>query len=518
MDNIEFDDTLFEDELDSIDIDEVMEDYEWDEVDEETVDEEVDTSDLDGMDGEDGMEDIDEEDSGEVQEEDYGIIKEDSGFISDTGDIVVMGNDENEDNFQLVYVDIENIAIVRRIRKNHNVGDLVRSIKSTGLLQPVMVAPTATEGLYVLLDGYRRLLACARAGKRRIPCNVNNKVSTPEIPVLEAMYNHRRQYNIKEIVDYIEYLEKQKGIMSGTMIEYLLQLNSGDYTKLKDILNDDDEEIVSKLFDGTYTIEQAFKKLEQRRRKESADEKELRKAEAVYGDEEESGADSIAGSGEEVEDGPGLTDEEISELAISPDSLDDGLEDASLDDMIEEGKEIDGFETKKQDVDNRERIDPALRKAVFARDNFTCQCCKRGGGSYVDVMEAHHIIPVFLNDGYSAEVAGDNLDNLITVCILCHRMVHLYSTGELQVPKEKSAEEIDEMTEEDRVIYEDEQMKFKRIVKLGTIIRRGIERKGIKLEQYKKANPSRNVGRQLPGYRTGISAAEAERGYQENKE
>lgn len=65
-----------------------------------------------------------------------------------------------------------------------------------------MVAPTATEGVYVLLNGYRRILACAKAGKRRIPCIVNTKVSTPEIPVLEALYNHSKKYSIKEVIDY----------------------------------------------------------------------------------------------------------------------------------------------------------------------------------------------------------------------------------------------------------------------------------------------------------------------------
>ena len=43
-------------------------------------------------------------------------------------------------NFKLMYIDIENIAIVPRIRKNKR-GGLVRSIRSTGLLKPI-VSPT----------------------------------------------------------------------------------------------------------------------------------------------------------------------------------------------------------------------------------------------------------------------------------------------------------------------------------------------------------------------------------------
>ena len=185
--------------------------------------------------------------------------------------------------------------------------------------------------------------------------------------------------------------------------------------------------------------------------------------------------------------------------------------------MVEEGKKIKGYQSYKQDVNNREVIDPTLRKAVFARDNYTCRCCNRGGGSYIDVMEAHHIIPVFLNKGLNADVAGDVMDNLITVCILCHRMIHLYSTGELHLPKEKTPEELEKMTEEERVIYKDEQMKFKRIVRLGTIIRRGIEKKGIKLEQYRKEHPSRNVGRHYPNFRNNINPEIAEREYNKGK-
>lgn len=412
--------------------------------------------------------------------ENYEVIHDKNDFISDTGDIVVMDTNENGDNFKLIYVDIESIAIVRRIRKNNNVEDLVRSIKSTGLLNPVTVAPTATDGLYVLLDGYRRILACARAGKRRIPCVVNTKVNTPEIPVLEALYNHNRSYNIKEMVDYIAYLEKEKGIMSASMIEYLLQMNNGDYTKLKDILNDDDEDIVEKLFSGIYTIETAFKKLEQRRKKESAEEKELQKASKVYDDAEESGADNIAGSGEEANEETSLSDDEIKALAINPESIDDGLEETSLEEMVEEGKSIDGFEDHKQDPKNRERLDPTIRKAVLVRDENTCQICKIiSGQEYTEVLDIHHIVEVYLG-------GKDNVDNLVTSCTVCHKLIHLYARGELHM---RPFEEMGE----------DEHEKFKRIVKLGNVIRKGMEAKGMKREQLKKVDNADTIGRRLKG-------------------
>lgn len=418
-------------------------------------------------------------DSNSLLEDDgYEVAPRDADFLSPTGEIVVMDPSDSEDNFKLIYVDIENIAIVKRIRASNNVEDLVKSIKSTGLLKPVDVAPTSVDGVYVLLDGYRRILACARAGKRRIPCVVNTKVSVPEIPILEAMYNHSKKYSIKEMIDYIDYLEKQKGIMSASMIEYLLQMNSGDYTKLKDILNDNDDDIVSKLMDGLYTIEAAFKKLEQRRKKESAEEKDLKKATKVYEDDPESGASTIAESGETSE-GAELTDEEIKSLAINASELSDA-EDKDLDELINEGKDVPGFKPHKQDPKYRERLDPAQRKAVLARDNNTCQICEQiSGMEFTEVLDVHHIQEVYLG-------GNDDINNLITACTVCHKLVHLYGRGQLNI---RPTEEMSEI----------EQNRFKKIVTLGNIIRKGMALRGMKLEQLKKLDNADTIGRTKPG-------------------
>lgn len=406
-------------------------------------------------------------------------MDESVNFISDTGDVVVMDNKDDGDGFRLEYIDIESIVIVHRIRKTDNVDDLVRSIKSTGLIEPIVVGPTATEGLYVLLAGYRRIVACARAGKRRIPCIINSKVSTEEIPVLEAMYNHCKKYSIKEQIDYIDYLEKQKGIMSASMIEYLLQMNSGDYTKLKDILNDNDDDIVDKLLNGQYDIATAFRKLEQRRKKESLEEKENRKAAAVYNDTEESGMDKIEGSGEEAEPEAALTDEEISNLAISASELNDS-DDDDVEEMLEEANNIEGFKPHKQDANNRERLDPVLRKSVLARDNNTCKICEQiSGMEYTEVLDVHHIQEVYLG-------GTDDINNLITACTCCHKLVHLFGRGELNI---RPFDEMDEA----------EQKKFKRIIKLGTIIRKGMALKGMKVEELKKKDNADTIGRRLKG-------------------
>lgn len=409
------------------------------------------------------------------------FVDPDRDFLSENGEIVIMDTNDTGDGFKIQYIDIENIAVVKRIRKeNTNVEDLVQSIKSTGLLEPLVVMPTKTGGLYALIAGYRRLVACAKAGKRKIPCVINYNANTPEVPILEALYNHSKKYTIKEIVDYIDYLEKQKGIMSASMIEYLLQLNSGEYTKLKDILNDDDEEIVSKLFDGVYTIEMAFKKLEQRRKKESAEEKDNKKAAKVYEDEAESGADTIVGAGDEANADEALTDEEIKSLSFSVSELDDETdEESSLDEMVEDGKHMDGFEPNKQDYKDRERLDPTLRRAVLARDNNTCRCCLMSGQEYTEIFDVHHIVEVYLG-------GSDDIDNLVTLCTCCHKLVHLYARGELQIRPESE-------------LSDDEQVKFKKIVKLGKVIRKGMQMKGMKKDELKKVDKADTIGRTKPG-------------------
>ena len=413
-------------------------------------------------------------------------------FIDSTGNIVVMSKGDINNTFTIEVLNYKNIAVSHRIRSGRNVEDLVKSIQSTGLLRPLVVAPLITEGQYVLLDGYRRLLACVRCGITNVPVVVNHRIKTTEIPVLEAMYNLNKPYNIKDMIDYIEYLEKEKGLRDPIVIEYLLALDSGDYSKLKDVLIDNDPDIVDKLLLGQLSIQQAFKALEKRRSKESRDEKDLRKATSVYANADENGISDIEESGEVGESGEALSEDQLKSIAIDVNSLDSDLDDKSLDEMVEDSNNIKGFEAHKQKVGEREYIDPVIKKSVLARDNFTCKCCLNGGESYVDILDYHHIVPVFLG-------GADTPDNGITLCVACHRLVHLWGTGDLYLPKEKTSVELSEMTEEDKSRYKLELARFKRIVKIGDSIRNGIAKMGMNRQQYKKEHSNAGIGRRKPG-------------------
>lgn len=446
---------------------------------------------------EEGEVDEEEEEEDEEDEDASSYTRPEFDFINDRGEIVVQEESYEENGFELRYIDIDKIAITNRVRKLEASEGLVKSIRSTGLLEPLVVAETATYGLYVLIAGFRRIQACARAGKTRIPCIVNKMVNTTEIPILEAMYNQNKKYSIEEQVKYIDYLEKQKGMMNPSMIEYLLQMDNGDYTKLKDLINDGDTDILTRLFTGEYTIAEAFKRLEKRRKKESREEKENKLAEDVYSDSEESGVNQIEGSGEEAS-GTGLTDEQISQLAISAQDIEEKMEAADLSQMVEEDSKLQGFEPHKQSTGEREYIDPTVKKAVMVRCNGTCQCCNKGGSYFADILDYHHIVPVFLG-------GVDSPENGTMMCVACHRLVHLYSTGDLVVDDALKKADYGALNDKEKTvypskdIYDDEVKRIKKVVYFGGIIRKIISQRGINREQYKKEHPNTGIGRRRPG-------------------
>lgn len=465
IDNIDFE---FNDELDKAVIEESKDEVEplvWDE--ETPIKEVINSEDLPEEDVPLDIDidlDLDDEEETPIEE-----VINSTNILNENGEIVVMSKDGEA--FDLRYIDIANIAIPQRIRGNVSIESLATSIESNGLLKPIVVAPTSTEGLYVLIDGLKRLRACAKCGIKKIPSIVNYKVTTAEIAILEALYNHYTEYKIKEIIDYIEFLEKEKNILDQTTIEYLLQMEPGDYPKLKDIINDNDPDIVDNLLNGKFSIDQAYKKLQKKRKEQSKEEKENQKAQGAYANEEE-GVGNLE-SGEMGSEEP-LTEEEIKELGLVPTV--EELEDKSLDELLEEGDSIGGYEVNVQNPNERTRLDPDLRKAVLSKYQDTCQCCGVNGPAYQDVLDVHHITQVYHG-------GSDSIDNLIPVCLVCHKLIHKHGRGELYLPEKDSLDE-------------KEQERFKKIISYGNHIRKCCEKVGMKKEQLKKVDGADSIGRE----------------------
>jgi predicted HNH restriction endonuclease len=69
----------------------------------------------------------------------------------------------------------------------------------------------------------------------------------------------------------------------------------------------------------------------------------------------------------------------------------------------------------------REGIEIRLwREAVFARDNWTCQKCKKRGL----VLNAHHIKPFSKFQEFRFAI-----DNGVTLCKSCHKLIHSVKNG-----------------------------------------------------------------------------------------
>lgn len=62
-----------------------------------------------------------------------------------------------------------------------------------------------------------------------------------------------------------------------------------------------------------------------------------------------------------------------------------------------------------------------IRKQVLERDDWTCGACEHRAESYMNI---HHL----------EEEENNALDNLVTVCVACHAILHLGRSMALEVP------------------------------------------------------------------------------------
>lgn len=69
------------------------------------------------------------------------------------------------------------------------------------------------------------------------------------------------------------------------------------------------------------------------------------------------------------------------------------------------------------------------RKAVFERDNYTCQECGKHGGK----LNAHHIVGYYEN-----EEERWNVDNGITLCVPCHKKTDTYGWKSINVRRKEN--------------------------------------------------------------------------------
>ena len=97
-----------------------------------------------------------------------------------------------DEKYKVDYVDISKISLweevnVRKMNVEQDLDDLAGSIKQNGLQYPLLVKKDGE--CYLVFSGQRRFLACAKAGKRKIPCFVYEDIDIDNARIMSLSEN-----------------------------------------------------------------------------------------------------------------------------------------------------------------------------------------------------------------------------------------------------------------------------------------------------------------------------------------
>lgn len=338
-------------------------------------------------------------------------------------------------------VNVDDIALseFKKSSRTKTVTGLTGVVGEWGVVTPIHVMELS-DGVFMVLDGSRRIFGAIRNNIDKIPAQIwrfeDKKEGKNKANLISLMLNRSQGFRASEMWEQMKILETVNNA-SPSLIEYLLQMQSGQAMKLKDVMLSDDDyfEIRESLLLGEIDIETAYKKLCAERKKEN----QLEKEDAMVID------GGVSEDGEGVDDEQRLSTEAVKDLLEINKDID--IDDETLESLnkVDEAKQGDYV----QDPNNREKLDPELRNEVLERDNFTCQCCGEGGQAYLAVLTAHHIIEV-------VQGGPDTVENLVTLCVKCHILLHTYAWGKISVDL--------------NTLDEEEKQKFKKIFKYGNVI------------------------------------------------
>lgn len=431
-----------------------------DEGDEEVEEGGVDLSDSLASDGTESVADEDEDEDEDGFNPDVATIDmgtsgdettKDTSSVLNSSDSIEAAIHEMSGGFEIhsgmVYLgDIVLLEYVKNSRKETYMG-LTQSISEWDQLHPITVAETAAyakfkevnpEGVftgrkYILIDGLRRVYSMTAMKYDQAQANILSfehpeKVASV-VPLLRSLYNKVERMSWSELWGYLKVLDESY-TLAPNIEEYLLGLDGGDIMKFKDIMANQDKypEIVDNLFSKKKTLDQSYSALNKARKEED----KLRM-------EDQSGIGSIEEAKDIMEDDQGSQQgDKLSEDAVR-DILEMASDSLSDDDFAGKDAGFDMAMTKEdygaQDVHARHPLDPAVKQAVFRRDNFTCCVCGLSGTPFLSALVVHHIRPVLANggDNFASPVfiergngdLGLNPDNnLITLCETDHITAH----------------------------------------------------------------------------------------------
>lgn len=379
---------------------------------------------------------------------------------------------------------------VKKSRAETMIG-LTSTIKDLGVLDPidVMTVPEESEDddyKYILISGLRRVFGALKNGQTEIDAIVwdfHDKDQGSDMALyLGLLLNRTQKRSWGELWHLYQILELQSAITPGTL-EYLLQLESGDAMKLKDVMLCDYDEVKQALLNDEKTLDGAYKMLCKLRKEEDR----LAAEDATGVAEEVEAAADVKES--HVGERGTLSDQDVLELLEMADSVDGDVGD---DDFSALNQGVDEHQT----VGDRHPLDPALKSAVLARDKFRCRCCGFGGPAALGILAAHHVLPVHTG-------GADTVENLITLDVSCHILIHVAERngGKLQMTKE----EFDTYSDADK-------KKLTKILRYAKVAVEADKRKHMSLEEVRAATTD-SIRHPMPG--TGLP--DARRAYQEAK-
>lgn len=102
-----------------------------------------------------------------------------------------------------------------------DIDELADSIRTVGLLEPILVAPTGIESKFEIILGQRRFRAHQELGLKKIAAGIlEEEISVQEAKVLSVTENLiRKDLNRKDMIDVCTYLYKRYGSMRAVADE-----------------------------------------------------------------------------------------------------------------------------------------------------------------------------------------------------------------------------------------------------------------------------------------------------------
>lgn len=360
----------------------------------------------------------------------------------------------------------------KKVSREDTVIGLNGLVGEWGVVTPIHVLKLEDEDCYMLLDGLRRVFSALRNGNDKINAMVwdftDKEEGKDKANIISSVINRSQKYTAKEQWEQMKILEANNDASPG-LIEFLLQMESGEAMKLKDVMlcSVDYAELKQKLLDGELTIDGAYKKLATARKKEN----KLAKDDSMIIEEKPNGVDINSGyEDSSVDAEPKLSVSEVKDLLELNDAMGVG-EEVALEDL-DKTDEIRGNVV--QDTKDRKPIDSAVKQNTLIRDDFKCRCCglnAKNNAGWVNCLTYHHLIPVYCG-------GPDTVENGLTLCSNCHLTLHNYLFGKIHV----KIEDLDER----------EQKIFRNIFKFGNIAIESQKKAGLGRKEADKLDaPSR---------------------------